>query len=88
MNQFFLWVVRGYQLAISPLCRLLGAQCRFYPSCSQYACDALRQLPWATALRFIGWRLLRCHPWCEGGIDLVPARRICKSVSTEVSNEI
>lgn len=81
MTALSLWIVRGYQFFISPLCQLLGAQCRFYPSCSQYAVEALRHGPWITAMRLIMWRLMRCHPWCEGGIDLVPTRQICESVS-------
>jgi len=65
-------ILRGYQLLISPL---LGNHCRFYPSCSQYAIEAvdghgvLRGA--ALALR----RLLRCHPWHPGGFDPVPAPR-------------
>lgn len=62
-------VVRGYQLFISPL---LGPRCRFYPSCSHYAIDALKQHgvlcgSWL-ALKRIG----RCHPANPGGIDFVP----------------
>jgi uncharacterized protein len=62
-------LIRGYQRLISPL---LGPRCRFYPSCSQYAVDALR-LHGAVrggvlALR----RLLRCHPLHPGGYDPVP----------------
>lgn len=63
-------LVRGYQLVISPW---LGPRCRFYPSCSHYACEALQSHglfggSWLT-LR----RLARCHPFCEGGVDPVPA---------------
>ena len=62
-------VVRGYQLFVSPW---LGPRCRFYPSCSHYACEALQSHgllggSWLT-LR----RLARCHPFCEGGVDPVP----------------
>ena len=62
-------LVRGYQLFISPL---IGPRCRFHPSCSQYAIDALRS---HGVLRG-GWlaarRLGRCHPWHPGGYDPVP----------------
>lgn len=62
-------LIRGYQLIISPL---LGPRCRFYPSCSHYAIEALRvhgagRGSWLT-LR----RLLRCHPLHPGGVDPVP----------------
>ena len=64
------YLIRGYQLAISPL---LGPRCRFYPSCSHYAIEAIET---HGALRGV-WltlkRISRCHPWHEGGFDPVPA---------------
>lgn len=62
-------LIRGYQLFISPL---LGPRCRFYPTCSHYALEAIDthgalKGSWL-ALR----RLLRCHPWSAGGVDPVP----------------
>lgn len=64
-----IWLVRGYQLAISPL---LPPSCRFYPTCSCYAIEALQR---HGALRG-GWlalrRIARCHPWHPGGHDPVP----------------
>lgn len=62
-------LLRGYQLLLSPW---LGGQCRFQPSCSQYSMEAVRR---HGALKGTGLslrRLLRCHPWCEGGDDPVP----------------
>ncbi len=59
----------GYRLAISPL---LGQHCRFHPSCSCYARDALQMHGLATGLYLTLRRVLRCHPWHEGGIDPVP----------------
>jgi putative membrane protein insertion efficiency factor len=61
-------LVRAYQLGLSPL---LPPMCRFYPSCSQYALDALRQKRLLRALGLIIWRLLRCQPLCRGGYDPV-----------------
>ena len=62
-------VVRGYQVAISPL---LPPACRYHPTCSQYAVEALERYG---ALRG-GWlalrRILRCHPFRPGGFDPVP----------------
>ena len=61
--------IRAYQLAVSPL---LGPRCRFYPSCSAYAVEALQ---WHGARRG-GWltirRLVRCRPGAAGGADPVP----------------
>lgn len=62
-------LVRGYQLALSPY---LGSNCRFFPSCSQYAIDALHTKPLWKALGLIVWRIARCQPLCKGGFDLVP----------------
>ena len=61
--------IRGYQVAISPL---LGPRCRFYPSCSAYAVEALRVHGPLRGTWLAARRLLRCHPWNLGGIDPVP----------------
>ena len=69
MRQLIRVLIRAYQLAISPL---LGARCRFYPSCSQYALEAVER----QGSRRGGWlairRLARCHPFHPGGYDPVP----------------
>jgi len=66
---FLVALVEAYRWAVSPL---LPAACRFHPSCSSYAAQALRRHGAARG----GWltvrRLARCHPFCEGGIDPVP----------------
>jgi len=58
-----------YRYAISPL---LGSNCRFHPSCSVYAMEALRKHGLFAGLRLTIWRVLRCNPWCAGGHDPVP----------------
>lgn len=74
MRHFLRVLIRAYQLAISPL---LGARCRFYPSCSQYALEAVSS---HGSLRG-GWlairRLARCHPFHPGGYDPVPSEPRC-----------
>jgi putative membrane protein insertion efficiency factor len=65
-------LVRCYQRVISPL---LPPSCRFYPSCSQYAVDALAGHGLVRGLGLTLWRLLRCGPWHPGGIDPVPPLR-------------
>jgi len=62
-------VVRGYQLAISPLLR---PSCRFAPSCSEYAYESLVEHGALRGTWLALRRLLRCHPFCEGGYDPVP----------------
>lgn len=69
LNLPFIILIRCYQLMISPL---LGPRCRFYPSCSQYAEESIRQHGVIIGCYFSFRRLLRCHPWCEGGCDPVP----------------
>lgn len=64
-----LLLLRAYQLAISPM---LGSRCRFEPSCSQYAMDALRRHGLLRGLWLATRRIGRCHPWHEGGYDPVP----------------
>ncbi|MEY4753650.1 MAG: rane protein insertion efficiency factor YidD [Pseudomonadota bacterium] len=62
-------VVRFYRLFLSPW---LGSACRFEPTCSAYALAALHMHGARTGGRLTVWRLLRCHPWCQGGHDPVP----------------
>lgn len=61
-------LLKGYQYLISPL---LGNRCRFYPSCSHYALEALRQHNLIKGSYLIFRRLLRCHPFHPGGFDPV-----------------
>lgn len=61
--------VRAYQLLVSPL---LGPTCRFYPSCSAYAVQALRTHGALKGTWLATRRLGRCHPWNPGGVDPVP----------------
>jgi hypothetical protein len=65
-------MVRAYQLALAPV---LPRSCRFHPSCSAYALEALRTHGAAGGSLLALRRLLRCHPWGGGGIDPVPAAR-------------
>ena len=61
--------IRGYQRFISPY---LGAHCRFSPTCSQYAIDAIRKHGAVAGVGYALWRILRCQPFCKGGYDPVP----------------
>jgi uncharacterized protein len=64
-------LIRAYQLLISPW---LGPRCRFYPSCSQYALEALDGHGVARGGILALRRLARCHPWNAGGYDPVPLK--------------
>jgi len=63
--------VRGYRLMLSPW---LGASCRFEPTCSRYALTALERHGALAGSALTVHRLLRCHPFCAGGHDPVPAQ--------------
>jgi putative membrane protein insertion efficiency factor len=63
------WPVRAYRYFLSPW---LGSACRFEPTCSRYALDALDLHGAAQGSYLAARRVLRCHPWCDGGIDPVP----------------
>jgi putative membrane protein insertion efficiency factor len=64
-------LIRGYQRYVSPL---LPPRCRFYPSCSEYAAQAIGFYGLGRGLVKAAWRLLRCHPLSRGGVDLpIPA---------------
>jgi len=63
-------LVKGYRLLLSPW---LGSACRFEPTCSAYSLQALQQHGAAAGSYLTLRRLARCHPWCEGGHDPVPA---------------
>jgi putative membrane protein insertion efficiency factor len=68
-------LIRFYQITLSPF---WGAQCRFYPTCSCYAVDALKQHGALKGSFLALYRICRCNPWARGGIDLVPEKVIKK----------
>lgn len=68
--------IRLYQRLISPA---FGARCRYYPSCSEYAAQAVERFGILRGLVLAGWRLLRCNPWSRGGFDPVEDQRLFRS---------
>ena len=71
LARFLIGLVRLYQLAISPW---MPPACRFTPTCSAYAIDALREHGALRGLWLAARRIARCHPWGGFGYDPVPAR--------------
>lgn len=79
MKYVLLALIRFYQKCISPF---KPACCRFIPTCSSYAAEAIRSRGAFVGLGLAVWRILRCNPACRGGYDPVPAprrgrRRVC-----------
>lgn len=70
MRSFLKLIIRGYRYVISPL---LGPNCRFYPSCSCYAEQAIEVHGPMRGSYLAMRRILRCHPWNPGGYDPVPS---------------
>ncbi|NVE23138.1 membrane protein insertion efficiency factor YidD [Burkholderia glumae] len=69
MQTVLIALLRFYKAAVSPL---LGSRCRFYPSCSEYAREAIQYHGAARGTYLAARRLCRCHPFSAGGVDLVP----------------
>ncbi len=65
--------IRLYQRLISPA---FGQRCRYYPSCSEYAAQAITKFGILRGLVLAGWRVLRCNPLSLGGVDLVDDQRL------------
>jgi uncharacterized protein len=68
MKTVALWAIRAYQIGISPM---LPPSCRFYPTCSEYAYQAIARYGIIRGGLKAIWRVLRCNPFCQGGYDPV-----------------
>ena len=75
MKILIIGLIKLYQQCISPF---IGPRCRFYPSCSTYALDSISIHGLAIGTKLTLKRLLRCHPFSDGGVDLVPQKIISK----------
>jgi putative membrane protein insertion efficiency factor len=69
LRQLLVALIHGYRLLLKPW---IGNTCRFEPSCSSYALQALQRHGAGRGSLLAGWRILRCQPWCAGGHDPVP----------------
>jgi putative membrane protein insertion efficiency factor len=65
--------VYAWRLTLGPL---FAGSCKYHPSCSQYALDALRTHGFLRGSVLAGWRLLRCNPWSHGGVDFVSDQKL------------
>jgi putative membrane protein insertion efficiency factor len=68
--------IRLYQRAISPA---IPKRCKYYPSCSEYAVQAVRSYGILRSLVLAAWRLLRCNPWSLGGVDFVEDQKLFRA---------
>jgi len=69
MNKVFICLINFYRHFVSPL---LAGRCRFYPTCSEYALEAFQEYGAIKALYLTVKRLVRCQPFCKGGVDPLP----------------
>ena len=70
--------IRTYQRLFSGM---YGQRCKYYPSCSEYAAQAVMKYGILKGLVLAGWRLLRCNPWSHGGFDPVEDQRLFKTTA-------
>lgn len=79
-------LVKAYRLLLSPW---LGSSCRFTPTCSAYSLQALERHGAAAGTYLTVARIVRCHPWCEGGVDDVPLEkpRLFSQLLTPISKK-
>ena len=71
MKHLLIWALRAYRFAISPL---YGQVCRYHPTCSAYALEAVETHGALRGTWLAARRVARCHPWAAGGLDPVPPR--------------
>ena len=77
MTAIALLFVRAYRLLLSPIVpQTIGGRCKYHPSCSQYALDALLEFGFVRGSALAAWRLLRCNPWSRGGVDYARDQRV------------
>lgn len=70
-------LVRVYRRVVSPLVpQTIGGRCKYHPSCSSYALDALREFGFFRGSVLSLWRVLRCNPWSHGGVDYAHDQRV------------
>jgi uncharacterized protein len=76
MRTLFIILIPAYQVVISPM---LPRSCKYYPSCSQYGLEAVREFGAIRGMVLAGWRILRCNPFSLGGYDPVQSQKLFAS---------
>lgn len=77
-------LIRAYQRLVSPVVQAVsGPRCRFHPSCSEYAVEAVRTRGLVIGTGLAAWRVARCQPFAKGGLDPVPPRS-CRSIASSL----
>lgn len=86
MQIILIWLIKGYRYFLSPW---IGMHCRFHPTCSCYAIEAIERFGAVKGSWLMITRLVRCHPFCDGGFDPVPdAPASEKTTSIELTQDI
>jgi len=86
MKYPLIWFLRAYRVCVSPL---YGQVCRYHPSCSAYALEAVTSFGAVRGSWLAGRRIARCHPWASGGYDPVPQMFSWRTrMSARVSEEL
>jgi putative membrane protein insertion efficiency factor len=83
VKAIFLAPIRLYQRILSPV---MPARCKYHPTCSEYAAQAIRMHGVMRGLVLAGWRILRCNPLSNGGIDPVENQRLFKPKARPVAH--
>lgn len=73
VKRILIWLIELYRRYISPL--KPAPTCRFIPTCSEYAIEALEKRGLIVGVALTVWRILRCNPFCRGGFDPVPEKK-------------
>ena len=82
MRRVFTLLIRGYQVATSNF----APRCKYYPSCSNYAITAIGRYG-VKGLAMAAWRIVRCNPWSQGGVDYVDAHLDSADVKNSTMNQ-
>jgi uncharacterized protein len=75
MKRLAVLLVHGYRYGVSPF---LAPRCKYHPTCSRYALDALEEYGFLRGSVLAVWRLLRCNPWSHGGVDYAREQTLFK----------
>ena len=84
MKHVIIALIKVWRAVISPW---YGPTCKYYPSCSAYALDAVQVHGAIKGTGLIIWRLLRCNPWSNGGVDPVPGSALAAQIAAEEADE-